>query len=140
MCGYGVRFGPTVFHVSANSGTLLTDKEVDLVIGEGRFALFWAERLSGPVLGTWHQGWNWRWRARFRAVNWFRAAWGFDAHRLPATVVGVRGSSGMLIACPLWFLILPSLVLPGIWLRKRLRSRRPTRGFEVQQSEQIAPA
>jgi hypothetical protein len=141
MCGYGLRFSTTGSHVSANSGTLVTDKEVDLVVGEGRLAIFWAKGGSGNVFITWRQGWNWRWRARFRAVNWGRAIWDFDAHRLPATMVGTRGSSGYLIGCPLWCLILPNLILPGIWMRKRLRDRRQVRGFDVQPPpQQIAHA
>jgi hypothetical protein len=67
---------------------------------------------------------HWSASLRLNALDRRRCLWEFDAHRL------MRGASTFwLFACPIWCLLLPCLVLPVTWLRKR--PRPDSRGFAV---------
>jgi len=58
-----------------------------------------------------------------------RSIWEFDAHRLLVR----PGSVTWIIACPIWCVMLPFLIAPGIWLRRKLLQKRQTpRGFAVE--------
>jgi hypothetical protein len=64
-----------------------------------------------------------------QAPQIMRSIWEFDAHTLAVT----PGSVTWIIACPIWCVMLPFLIAPGVWLRRRLRQKRQTpRGFAVE--------
>ena len=60
-----------------------------------------------------------------------RSAWRFDAHAVPA----LPGLSIFTLACPIWCAIIPFLIPPIVWLRKRIQKRRILRGFAMVRAE-----
>ena len=126
-CGYLARFGTTIGYVPSTSG-VTSLREFDLLADKGRIEIFsgTAQTKPPPNLRT---GINVRWAMKFpRMPDLRRSVWDFDAHPL-----FVSSGNAFIIAFPLWCLILPSLLPSALWLRKRLRDRRQTRGFEVQE-------
>ena len=128
LCGgYLARVGPMIAYVPSTPG-VVSLREFDLITDKGRFEIFWGTAQTKPPPNL-EAGINVRWSMKFpRTPDLRRSVWEFDAHPL-----SLPSGTAFIIAFPLWCLILPSLVTPAIWLRKRLRDRRQTRGFEVQE-------
>jgi len=125
--GYFVVWGMMLVNVPGPGGGTL--REVEVTAGQGTFVIMCLSQPDG-TLGGLHPGLNAKVGARpLSREPWFsRSLWLFNTHPLEVT----ERSFMLLLECPLWCLILPSLLAPAISLRKRLRDRRTTRGFEVQ--------
>jgi len=56
-----------------------------------------------------------------------RSIWEFDAHFMS----GSPGPSTFILACPIWCAMVPFLIAPALWVRKRRKKRQISRGFAV---------
>jgi hypothetical protein len=127
--GYVSRFGPMIAN-SWPSGTARAFRELDVTIEEGGVRIVWATGTSSTVAAA--SGWITRWSFHLRAPSIKRSFWEFDARALPPA--GVASTvTVFLIRFPLWCLILPWLIAPAIWLRRRRAAQsKEARGFAVE--------
>ena len=133
--GYGSRLRVFVVHGTATP-TSVSGREVILGVEEGR-GVAWLQTLGPTPPGSLKQrlvvawtGWHAGWDARPSGhVSFKRATWEFDAHPLtPGPPVSVY-----ILAAPIWFIELPCLVAPLLWLRDRRRRQQAgsPEGFSV---------
>jgi hypothetical protein len=66
-----------------------------------------------------------------RPLDRRRSVWEFDAHFMSRSA----GPPTFILACPIWCAMVPFLIAPALWLRKRRRKREIPRGFAVEQAE-----
>jgi hypothetical protein len=128
-CGYFGRFGITL--VILNPPAPLS-RCYSIYLEEGRVA-FWRDLRVTNVINTPISKWRIGWQGRTGTPDRKRSLWEFDAH--PVSFGGLRSAppAAYLIAFPIWCLLLPSLILPILWWRKR---KRPDYvGFAVIQTD-----
>jgi hypothetical protein len=130
--GFLGRVELNLVHISLAPPVYAGQQDV-LAIEDGRVVSRWASASGLPltpgVLGI-HAGYHvapamdlWP----LRAADWPRTIWQFDAHWL---AVGGAGPPIFILACPIWCVMVPMLIAPALWIRKR-RKRRVARGFAV---------
>jgi hypothetical protein len=137
--GFTGRMDLKIGHLSS-AGTLADYRSLQLGIDRGRFRSYWIqEALAGPGLTRLRVGFTVRKAIRLwplQAPELRRTFGEFDAHQLLVT----PGSVIWIIACPIWCMMVPFLILPGVWLRRQLRQkRRPLRGFAVEEARINVP-
>jgi hypothetical protein len=138
--GYIAQVGPSFAYFSPRAVETVNARGFQLIGDRGRIE---AEFVGGqgPLPPGAHMGLNFDWRHGGPHLPGLgRSIWEFDAHSysIPPSAGAPGTYNAFFMACPLWCLILPSLVAPVIWYRRRVQSRRHPRGFEVQQ--RIAPS
>jgi hypothetical protein len=124
LCGYFGQVGIALINndVAAARQTVLQFSAED-----GRVVLRHHAALS-PAAPFGPDGSRARFVFRFgRLPSLRRSVWEFDAHRLWLASAGQL----TIVACPIWCLLLPSLVAPMLWLRRWRSGRRPRKGFDV---------
>jgi hypothetical protein len=114
FCGYLGYFGPTIAFPRQAGATM--QRSLSLELERGRIA-FWLDQThlptSGPARFT-QPGVQVMWQARLDRPDWKRCFWEFDAHRFSTA----RGTF-FLFAFPIWCALVPCLIAPLMWLRRR---------------------
>jgi hypothetical protein len=117
-CGYFTTFGPGWVRIVRSPVTRMQFVEARLY--RGGFGCYFGDATPvtpGQVTGL-------QWHFRFAHPNTKRSLWQFEYYWLYGP--GVRQGNLMF---PIWCVLLPCLIAPIIWLRKR---RRPhPAGFDV---------
>jgi hypothetical protein len=122
--GYFAEFGPLVQY-NVFSGPHPRQVSVDLQLQAGRVAFYWQNSNIAPTKGA-IKKLNVRWRGlRFRSPDLRRSFWEFDGHLLMST----KSAQLYIFAFPIWFLVVPCLIAPLLWLRKRKGG--PMGGFPI---------
>jgi hypothetical protein len=119
LCGgYFANFGPGWMRIVRSPVAKMQFIEAQLY--RGGFGCYFGEAapvMPGQVTGL-------QWRFRFAHLNTKRSLWQFEYYWLYGP--GVRQGN---IMFPIWCLLLPCLIAPIRWLRKRRRSQ--PMGFDV---------
>jgi len=133
--GFMGRLNVAVLHASlARSPAAF--QVLELGVDRGRVVNYWS-RASGaaaasPGLLAMPDGFSFFHTVRIwppRPLDRRRAVWEFDAHFMS----GSPGPSTFILACPIWCAMVPFLIAPALWLRRRRRRRREiARGFAVE--------
>jgi hypothetical protein len=137
--GFMGRWDVAVLHASL-ARSPVAFQVVELGVDRGRVVDYWS-RASGaaavpPRLLAMPDGFSFLHTVRIwppRPLDRRRAVWEFDAHFMS----GGSGPSTFILACPIWCAIVPFLIPPTLWLRKRRRRREISRGFAV---ENVTPS
>jgi hypothetical protein len=133
MCGYLVRMRTTIGHLTVDRAGF-RGRFVTVGVGGGHMVFLYELGAGSALASPLHAGWNMSWQGSvlpIRAPSLRRSTWDFDAYWVPAPSVPSAYRS-LIVACPLWCVIVPSLVAPAIWLRRRMQTRRQMRGFPVE--------
>jgi hypothetical protein len=135
LCGYMSRFGPQLQDNEPN-GVNPYYRQVDFAVDAGRIRV-WSEYWPTPRTGT-PAGFRVLMHGRLfdRPPDLRRVFWEFDAHYLAVTPIKPQGVPVVFIfAFPIWCLLLPCLIVPALWLRRRRRQRLDkSRGFPLDEA------
>src|ERR1700722_10179974 len=110
------RYGVGLFHCAAAQSKAL---ELSLQLQSGRVAFYW-EAWSKPPSTSPIGIHIYRRALRWRAPDYRRMIWEFDAHRVSAPG---PGPWVFLVAFPIWCVALPCLIAPLGWMRTRQRPK-----------------
>lgn len=133
--GFMGRLDVSVLHASL-ARSPAAYRVVQLGVDRGRVVSYWS-RASGaaaasPGLLAMPDGFSFFHTIRIwppRPLDRRRAVWEFDAHFMS----GSPGPSTFILACPIWCAMVPFLIAPALWVRRRRRRKREiARGFAVQ--------
>ena len=131
LCGHFGEVGSSVGYITPAGAANVTIYGLTVISAHGRLEIF-TSHGTGPIPTGTRLGWNFFFQHGFslQPPPW-QAVSEFEAHALPAASVA-PGFSAEIVAFPLWCLLLPSLIAPAIWLRKRFRERQEIRGFAIE--------
>lgn len=133
LSGYFLVAGPTFTAVSG--APVAHSRAVDVHMDQGRIRI-WISTVTPPPTGV-PKGTSVSWRLRPSVPDVRRSLWEFDNHSLNS-VLNMKGATAYIVAFPIWCALLPFLILPLIWWRKR---PRPTlAGFPIEPADRSSIA
>jgi hypothetical protein len=126
ICGYFANAGPTLTDVQISPIAQVRSTSVEL--DSGRILIWLATQTPPPTGAT--LGRKIRWSTRPDLPDLKRCFWEFDNHSLNS-VLKNKGATAYIIAFPIWCVLIPCLIAPILWLRKRRHSRTKI-GFPIE--------